>query len=330
MKDRQRRLFLSWNTNQPRSESLSFYLGATYYSICPFEGIAGPGHYFSLPLKYVLASLKTLLLLKKKRPDIIFVVNPPIFAPLIVWIYCRMNKVHYVIDTHSAAFNWKRWTLFQWLHKFLSRDALMNLLHNEPLAQTVTSWGAHSMTLADGPPQLATDGAYPLRDGFNAAVICTYSRDEPIEVVLEAAQKMPLTNFYVTGHINRASESIINRASSNIILTDYLPKNEYIALLTGCSVVICLTLDDNTMQCGAHEAMELGRPIITSNWPVLRDYFSKGTIHIDNTANSLVHAITEIRTNYKYYGEQIQILRKERQSTWDKGLSELEEVLKNA
>jgi glycosyltransferase involved in cell wall biosynthesis len=84
------------------------------------------------------------------------------------------------------------------------------------------------------------------------------------------------------------------------------------------------------MQCGDYEAMELGRPIITSNWPVLREYFSKGTIHIDNTVNSLVNAITEIHNNHTYYSEQIKILREERQSTWEKQLSDLKEILENA
>ncbi len=203
----------------------------------------------------------------------------------------------------------------------------MNLLHNDPLAYKVASWGAPSMTLSDAPARLVTDQMYPLRDGFNVAVICSYSRDEPIDVVLKAARKLPSINFYITGQITQASKSIINEISDNIILTDYLPKKEYVALLIGCSVVICLTLDNETMQCGAHEAMELGRPIITSNWPVLQKYFSKGTIHIDNTAESLVHAITEISQNYKYYCEQIQILRKERQFTWEKQLSVLEETI---
>jgi len=329
MKKIQRRLLLSWNRNQPRSESFSFYLQATYYCICPFEDKGGMFRYFWLLLKYILASLKTLLLLKKDRPDIIFVVNPPIFAPFIVWIYCRMNRADYVIDTHSAAFTWKRWTFFQRLHKMLSRGALVNLLHNEPLAKKVASWGAPSMTYPDPPPRLATVCGYPFREGFNAVFVCTYSRDEPVEGVLEAAKQMPSVNFYITGHISRAPKQIVNRVSANVILTDYLPRKEYVALLAGCSVVICLTSDNDTMQCGGHEGMELGRPIITSDWPVLREYFSKGAIHIDNTANSLVEAITEMRNKYKYYAEQIQILRKERQSTWKKQLSELEKILED-
>lgn len=327
MKDRQRRLFISWDMNQTRSENLAFYLGATYYCVCPFEKKIGTFRYCFLLLKYFIASLKTLRVLKKERPDIIFVQNPPIFAALIVWTYCRTSKAQYVIDTHSGAITWKRWAFFEWLHKLLSKGALINLLHNEPLAHKVASWGAPSMTLSDAPTRLVTDRTYPLRDGFNAAVICSYSRDEPIEVVLEAARQMPLINFYITGHIRRASNSIINGVSENVLLTDYLPKNEYVALLTGCSVVICLTLDNDTMQCGAHEAMDLGRPIITSNWPVLQKYFSKGTIHIDNKAKSLEYAINEIRKDYKYYCEQIQILRKERQSTWEKQLSKLMKIL---
>ncbi len=238
-----------------------------------------------------------------------------------------MNKARYVIDSHSSAFTWKRWVFFQYIHKFLASDALMNLLHNEPLAHKVASWGAPSMTLSDAPARLVTDREYSFRDGFNAVVVCTYSRDEPIEVVVAAARKMPLINFYITGHVRQASKSIITSIPDNVILTDYLEKKDYVALLTGCSCVICLTLDDDTMQCGAHEAMEPQRPIITSNWPVLKRYFSKGTIHIDNTTGSLVQAITEMSKNYFNYCNEIQILRNERRSTWEKQLFELERIL---
>lgn len=154
MRNMQRRLFISWNMNQPRSESLAYYLGATYYSICPFEIKTGPFRYFTLLLKYFTASLNTLRVLKRENPSTIFVQNPPIFAALIVWAYCKMNKAQYLIDTHSAALTWKRWVLFQWLHKLLSRSALMNLLHNEPLSHKVASWGAPSITLSDPPARL--------------------------------------------------------------------------------------------------------------------------------------------------------------------------------
>ncbi len=68
MTDRQRRLFISWNKDQTRSESLSFYLGATYYCICPFAKKAGVFRYVFLLMKYVSASFNTLLLLRKVRP----------------------------------------------------------------------------------------------------------------------------------------------------------------------------------------------------------------------------------------------------------------------
>jgi len=81
------------------------------------------------------------------------------------------------------------------------------------------------------------------------------------------------------------------------------------------------------MQCGAHEALEFERPIITSDWPVLRQFFSKGTIHIDNSAASLVKAIEEMRLNYFSYLEQVKGLREERRADWQKRFSNLLKVL---
>jgi glycosyltransferase involved in cell wall biosynthesis len=77
------------------------------------------------------------------------------------------------------------------------------------------------------------------------------------------------------------------------------------------------------MQNGAYEAMELERPIITSDWPVLRETFSRGTVHVDNKAESIVKAIEEIQKNYSYYLDEIKQLRLERRAVWEQGFSAL-------
>ena len=100
--------------------------------------------------------------------------------------------------------------------------------------------------------------------------------------------------------------------------------------MKGCDIATCLTTDDNTHQWGALEALEFERPIITSDWPVLRDYFSKGTVHVDNTATSLVKAIELIRNNYSYYLKEIVNLRKERRSNWEERFSKLVGILETA
>ena len=320
---RQKRIFISWALDSSRNDSLAFHLGARSYKI----------HYFKKrnmllsPLKYILATCRTLGVLNKESPDIIFVQNPPVFAVLLIWLYCVFKKRKYVVDTHSGAFTYRRWVLFLWLYRFLAKHAIVNILHNESIAKKMVKWNAPTIVIGELPYQLETDRSFDFRKGFNVVFVNTFSKDEPIEEVLEAARKMPLVNFYITGSLNNASKSVITGASDNIILTNYLPKKDYVALLKDIDIVISLTNNDYTMQNGAYEALTLGRPIITSNWQVLHNTFYRGAICIDNKSDDIVKAINEIRKNYPYYIGEIRALQTELKTTWTKKLSNLLELL---
>lgn len=314
--------YITWFDFSTRSDGIAYHLGANSYH---FRDLKRLTNVFSL-LKYILASFKTLIVLHKESPDVILVQNPPVFAVLVVWFYCILCRVHYVVDTHSAAFTSRRWITFLWIYRFLAKRALTNILHNEPLAQIVSNWDAPTIVLEDA-PQLYTDRKYPFCEGFNVVVVCIYSHDEPIYEVIEAARRMRDINFYITGSLKNAPQEIKMIIPKNVTLTDYLAQEDYVALLMGCDIVVSLTTNDNTMQCGAHEALELVRPIITSDWPVLKEYFSKGTIHIDNTASSLVEAIKDMKAKYSHFLDEIRILREERHTMLQKKLSKIFELL---
>jgi glycosyltransferase involved in cell wall biosynthesis len=100
-----------------------------------------------------------------------------------------------------------------------------------------------------------------------------------------------------------------------------------VALIKGCDVIMSLTTRDNTMQNGAYEAMEVGVPIITSNWPVLRQTFSKGTLHVNNTAKELIAAVEEMQHEHNHYVDEVRILREERLKVWQENFSRMLQIL---
>jgi len=320
----QKRVFITWAEHNSRSRSLAYHLEAKNYFIQKINSKSK----FLAPLKYILNTIVTLNVLNKENPDVVFIVNPPVFAVLVVWMYSIFHNSVYIVDTHSAAFTAKRWSIFLWLYRFLSKRALVNILHNEVLEQKVARWGSLTTKLYCY-IQPRAGKTYPLRKGFNVVFISLYSKDEPLEEVIEAARKMPRVNFYITGSLARAPKSIINKAPDNIIFTDFLSDEKYGALLRDCDIAICLTKNDNTVQGGASEALALKRPIITSNWPVLEDVYYKGAICIDNTSDSIVNAIGQIRYDYPRYLQEIEELQVEFKKIWQKDFSKLLRVLDN-
>jgi glycosyltransferase involved in cell wall biosynthesis len=323
---KQKRVYISWFPFSSPSESMANHLKAKSYHIYYFKR-----HQKILtPLKYMLASFKTHIVLQMERPDIIFVENPPIFAVLIVWLYCLINKSKYIVDTHSGAFTVKRWAVFLNLYRFLAKRALMNVLHNEPIERKMADWKAPTMTLEPAPVESRADRVYPFRRGFNVVLISTYAGDEPVTEAIEAASRLPGVNLYITGNLQQAPKSIVEHHPDNVVLTDFLPQSDYIALLQGCDVVMCLTKNDNTMQWGALEALEFERPIITSDWQILRDFFPKGAVHVDNSTKSIMKAIDQIRKNQSVYLRGIKTLREERRTIWTERFSKLVDLVETA
>jgi len=324
----QRLLFICWDPKHTRTDSLAHYLGAKcYYTRNYFIPRCRVLRYTLSPLRYLAQSFETLFALRRKRPDIILVPNPVIFASLIAWFYCLFNNARFVTDTHTAAFSRARWRCFLWLYRFLGRRALTNILHNKPLEERVRCWGLPTICIGEFPFHLKTSCSYDFKKGFNVVVVCIFAEDEPISEVVEAARCLADVNFYITGSIKHAPRKCLENKPTNIKFTDFLPLEEYIALLKGCDVVVSLTTQDFTLQNGALEALELERPIITSDWPVLWEVFNKGTIHINNTPASLVSAITEMRTQHDQYLTDIKCLKVDVNRKWQKQLSELSQLI---
>ena len=291
-----------------------------------FISVLRHGAPYQLPLRYLVQSLQTLKLLNSDRPDVIFVQNPPIFAALLIYIYARARHRHFVIDSHTGAFT-PPWSTTLWLHRILSRTALVTLVHNDRQAGIVSAWGARHLVLPDYPGPACGSTDYPLSGRFNAAVISSWSSDEPIDVVFQAARRSTDTHFYVTGDATRIDSKLLAVKPDNVHLTGYLSYEKYLGLLGRADVVIALTTRDNTLLSGANEAVSLGTPLITSDWPVLREQFSRGVIHVGNTVESLHQGLALAMSRQADLRREILELRDQLLVEWNQQFTTLTELI---
>lgn len=304
-------IFLAWTHHNRRSQLIAKSLGIPLYLVHALKR-----RYYLAPLRYLIQTWQTIKILWGQRPAVVFVQNPPIFAALLVYLYARLTGARYVIDSHTGALlaSWWRWSLP--LHAFLSKRAEATLVTNEYLADMVRRWTDKVFILADIPTEFPLGRPYALAGEFNVAVINTFSPDEPIDTVLEAAKRMPDVHFYITGDPIRAKKRHLLEHPANVHFTGFIPDEDYFGLLRGVQAVVVLTTDNHTMQRGACEAVWLAKPIITSDWPVLRTHFHKGTIHVDNSVGALQTGIRKMQLQLGTLEEEIYLLQQERQQEW--------------
>jgi glycosyltransferase involved in cell wall biosynthesis len=315
-------LFLVWGppSHGPRSQVFARELGIRELH---FLNVTSQRGVWSALFKYPLLAIRTLSLLFRKRPRLVFVQSPPGLAILFVFIYCMLTGSQYIVDAHSAALLLPVWTRPRWFWAGLARKALTTIVTNEHFARTIQSWGARALVIRDIPTTFPEGGTYPLNGDFNVTVVNTFSTDEPLGQVLEAAHNMDGVHFYVTGRVSRGDPRLLEHAPANVTFTDFLSTEQYYALLRGGHAVMCLTTRDNTMQRGACEALSLAKPIITSHWPLLKEYFQQGTVHVDNTSTGIQQGVQEMRSRYQEYLSEIRALQVRQQAEWKEKLSEL-------
>jgi glycosyltransferase involved in cell wall biosynthesis len=320
-----KRVFISWAPYSRRSLALSDELDISSYLVHHLK-FQRP---FYAPFKYILQTVHTLAILLKERPNIVFVQDPPIFAGLAVYVYTLLvfGQAQYIIDAHTGALLHPWWKPFRGLQKSVYRRALTIITTNQSLADLVESWGANSMALAGPPIKIPPGEAMQFDQAFNLVLVNTFANDEPTHVALDAVADLPDVHLYVTGNVDRAPPSLLERVPPNVTLTGFVPDDEYLKLLRGADAVMVLTEQDFTLQLGAVEAIALGKPIIISNQPFLREYFNQGAVHVPNTPEGVRQGIIRLERNLERLSAEVPELQRMHQEEWSTKSQQLHKLM---
>ncbi len=320
-----RSTFIAWTRYNRRSDLLARHLGATMHHVYYGQH----GRWIQAPVRYLVQAVQTWRILRRERPEIVFVQNPPIFCALIALLYARRHGARYVVDSHTAAFLSQKWRWSLGLHRVLSRQAVTTIVTNAWLQEVVNGWGCHAFVLGFVPAEYPIGDDFPLNGRFHVAVVSTFAEDEPLDIVFEAASRLPGVSFYVTGDSNRITSRLLALKPPNCHLTGYLPYGRYVGLLRRVDAVIDLTTRDHTLLMGAFEAISLGTPLIVSDWPVLRDYFSQGTVHVSNTVEGVCEGVRRAQREQAALQQGIRLLREELHAEWEQRFARLQQLLEN-
>ena len=319
-------LFLVWGppSHGPRSQVFARELGIGIRNITSSRrrGL------LVAPLKYASMLVKTVGLLWRRRPSVVFVQSPPTFAAMTVCAYAAATRTHFFVDAHSAAMS-PIWMRPVWLSRLVARRAAATIVTNEHFARRIRAWGATALVIPDIPTDFGKTRPSPLAGAFNVLVVSSFAPDEPLAEIVRAARELPDVAFHVTGDPARDPARLPSDLPTNVHLTGFLPDPEYYALMASCQAVLSLTTRDHTMQRGACEALWVGTPIVTSNWRLLREYFTAGTVHVGGTAGEIRDGISEMVRSQSTYRDGIAHLREERRKGWEDAVASIAQLVQS-
>lgn len=277
--------------------------------------------------RYIFLLYKTINLILRNRPDVVFCQNPSLVLTSALSIMKYIFDFILIVDRHS---NFKfltqnsrniKWIIFHLLSDFTLKIADITIVTNFPLASIVEKKGGKVFVLPDKIPLFRKPNLMPVLEGsVNFLFICTFSKDEPVGLVLDVFSVMPdAYHLYVTGNYNKFDNLRQYSMFNNIHFLGFLPDEEYISYLFGCNVIIVLTTEDMTLNCGSYESVAAEKVQIVYGSDVIKDYFNSGAVYLSNfNENDLIISIFSAVEKFKNSdGDEVAMLRKELDSDWD-------------
>lgn len=285
-----RRLFVSW-IPLFRASALAKGIGAELYVPSPGSGS------WPAPLRYLVQAARTAARVARVRPRDVVFTNPPFICGAVLVALGRLTGMRVWSDTHSGAFNDPKWRRLSALNGWVLRRCRGVIVHTPVLSAEVEAMG--------GRPLVVTNpAAEPLerRAVEHPRLVATlgYNFDEPVSELIEAARMLPHVQIVMTGN---APEWVRQSVPANCTVTGFISRSEYDAHLAGARAVVCLTTREDTMQRGAHEAMQYGLPMMLSGTRVLREYFHSGVVWVDRyEAQTLAAGLQRVWDEYRELG----------------------------
>jgi glycosyltransferase involved in cell wall biosynthesis len=317
-----------WSPRIDRASKIASAIGAPIYHV--YYVFLGRNWPIFAPVRYGVQAVKTWRILRQVRPRVVHVTNPPVLAPLCVAVYCRLNGASFVMDTHSPALFSRKWGWTKPLQRVLARRALVNIVDQTRFRNQFEEWGARAVIVEKGPSMVpyTRQPSNPLNpDSFNILVVNTFAPDEPVLPIIEAAASLPECHFYVTGDLVYADQNILGGAPPNITFTGWLHRDEYWNTVHYSRAVISLTTWPYSLLAGGQDGLTEGKPLILSDQPVLRDYFSRGTVFVDNSAGSIVEGVRCVQQNEDELKREIAELAGEKARLWEERIRALREAV---
>jgi len=317
------RIWITWE-NQRRNQTVSKAVGA---KLLQFD------IKLNRLMRYFFASAKTIFAIMSQKPTVIFAQNPSLVLSLLVVKYGNIFGIPVIIDEHNAGLfplGGRRW----WANKIalhILKNANLTIVTNENLQRYVEQRGKRSFILPDPIPEFKLNlTKKDLKGKYNILYICTYAADEPYDEVIKAARGLDKNIcIYITGNTKGREKELLNMLSKNVVITGYLPENEYVNMLFAADMVMDLTKREDCLVCGAYEAVAAEKPMILSNTRALKEYFSKGALYVNNDAEDIVSKVNEGIKSLKKLKTEVIELKKERIIDWTKRREALEELIKD-
>jgi hypothetical protein len=322
-----RGLFITWTPSSTRASSLAESLGFEAFF---FGKKTRHKTIFHSLATYFGKARDNIRLVRTKKPKIVVVTNTQWIIAFLNLILSRKYGFKLVFDSHSSAFDHPFIKYPRFLSLYFARKAFVSIVTNRFHKELLESWGARTIIITDIPfeHELYISERKKLNKKFNLCFVCSFGNDEPYMDVFNSVREADDMVLHVTG--NYKNKKIETIAYPNVQFTGFLTTEGYRELINNVDALMVLTARENTMQRGGSEAISVGNPLITSKTQMLQEYFTMGTVFVENNVKSILMGIKEMRRDYARYKHEMELFKVERKVNYRGKIDEFFSLLESA
>jgi glycosyltransferase involved in cell wall biosynthesis len=256
------------------------------------------------PLRHAFSFVWTCWQLLRRRPATIFIQHSFLLT-LTIALYSSMRRGGplIIVDIHTKALRrglpGAAGKIFLRLRQWSFRRVRLVIVANSEMLPMAMQLGAPVLVMPDPLPRPTWPAvsAGPRTNYF--VLVASYATDEPWEEFLAVAGEID-TTFYCTG---KPTARVLrgNTLPPNVRLTGWLSEDAYWQLLSGATGVMSLTREEGCVQCGAAEALSVGRPVVLTGTEAQRAEFRDAAAYVNLDLGNLHPIINLIRRNIREF-----------------------------
>lgn len=286
--------------------------------------------------RVLVVAFKTLQELRRRRPSVVIVQNPSVVLAAMVCAVKMFMGFRVIVDRHSnfkfaTRGSWNpKYRIFHALSGYSLRRADLTIVTNEFLAEVVRREGGRAHVLPDAIPALRPRDKIRLGPGGHILYVSSFDHDEPLELVIEAARIMgPDATIHISGNHHRADPDLLESAPENVRFLGFVDEQVYVDMMDSVDVVLTLTTQPHTLQCGAYEAVALGKPLVFADHDDMRRHFRRGAVVAALDPGSLATALGAALDQRTRLEGEVRELREELEREWLRDFSILEAAVRD-
>lgn len=308
-------MFVSWVRHHGRSTGIASALGMDAHFL-PESISRRP-----TPIKYVLAAFWTVRLLRKEDYRALILMLPP--TPLLlIGRFFKKRGTHLVADLHTGFFSDPKWSWATGFSLWCMRRSTA-VVTNSELARRVEEAGVPTVVLHDILSEATSRKEERNEIDTSSYILCplSYANDEPVEAILEACALVPEQQFIFTG---KAPESVRKNAGKNVSFPGFVDDEEYRVLMRGAVAVLAMTTRDLTMQRAGYEALMVGKPQVTADFKVLREFLGPAAHYVNPTdSEQIAQAVRNIVADLDREEDKVRTVLEQRMHEQRSGIDSL-------